>query len=142
MPDRPPCGATTGRHPTQLQLLVLDGARVIGHAEDGVVLLSGAHIGGSLESDGAELRNDSGPALYADRLQVDQSMFIRYGFTATGSSGYGAVYLVGAHIGGHLDCNTANLCNDSGPALAAYSARSAGCRRRRGLRRHLARRAP
>jgi hypothetical protein len=31
-------------------------------------------------------------------------MFIRYGFTATGSSGYGAVYLVGAHISGHLDC--------------------------------------
>jgi hypothetical protein len=86
-----------------------------------VVLLSGAHIGGSLECDGAELRNDSGPALYADRLQVDQSMFIRYGFTATGSSGYGAVYLVGAHIGGHPDCTTANLCNDSGPALAAYS---------------------
>jgi hypothetical protein len=87
----------------------------------GAVRLTGAHIGGSLECDGAELRNDSGPALYADRLQVDQSIFLRYGFTATGSSGYGVVYLIGAHIGGHLDCTKADLRNDSGPALAAYS---------------------
>jgi hypothetical protein len=43
----------------------------------GAVRLTGAHIGGSLECDGAEFRNDSGPALYADRLQVDQSMFLR-----------------------------------------------------------------
>jgi hypothetical protein len=48
-------------------------------------------------------------------------MFLRYGFTATGCSGYGTIYLVGAHIGGHLDCAGANLHNDSGPALAAYS---------------------
>ena len=87
----------------------------------GAVRLSGAHIGGSLECDGSYLCNKSGPALYADRLQVDQSMFLRYGFTATGSGGYGAVYLVGAHIGGHLDCTGAGLHNDSGPALDAYS---------------------
>jgi hypothetical protein len=87
----------------------------------GAVRLTGAHIGGSLECDGAEFRNDSGPALYADRLQVDQSMFLRYGFTAIGNSGYGTVYLVGAHIGGHLDCTAADLRNDSGPALDAYS---------------------
>ena len=99
-PAEPPLDATR----LNCSVLVLDGARVIGHAEDGAVLLSGAHIGGSLECDGAKLRNDSGPALYADRLQVDQSMFIRYGFTATGSSSYGVIYLVGAHISGHLDC--------------------------------------
>ena len=118
-PAEPPLDATR----LNCSVLVLDGARVVGHAEDGAVsvLLSGAHIGGSLECDGAKLRNDSGPALYADRLQVDQSMFISYGFTATGSSSYGVVYLVGAHISGHLDCTGADLCNDSGPALAAYS---------------------
>jgi len=84
-PAEPPLDATR----LNCSVLVLDGARVVGHAEDGAVsvLLSGAHIGGSLECDGAKLRNDSGPALYADRLQVDQSMFIRYGFTATGTAG-------------------------------------------------------
>jgi len=97
------------------------GFTATGAGERGAVRLPGARIGGSLECDGAQLRNDSGPALYADRLQVDQSMFVRYGFTATGSSGYGTVYLVGAHIGGHLDCTKADLRNDCGPALAAYS---------------------
>jgi hypothetical protein len=97
------------------------GFTATGSGEYGAVRMSGAHIADSLECDGAQLRNDSGPALYADRLQVDQSMFLRYRFTATGSSGYGTVYLVGARIGGHLDCTGANLRNDSGPALDAYS---------------------
>jgi hypothetical protein len=102
-------------------MLLTGGFTVTGGGEDGALRLPGARIGGSLECDGAQLRNDSGPALYADRLHVDQSMFVRYGFTAAGSSGYGTVYLVGAHIGGHLDCTKADLRNDCGPALAAYS---------------------
>ena len=48
--------------------------------------------------------NDSGPALSADGLQVGQDMFLRGGFTATGSGEDGAVRLNGAHIGGQLDC--------------------------------------
>jgi hypothetical protein len=102
-------------------MLMRGGFTATGGGDLGAVRLSGAHIGGSLECDGASLHNSSGPALYADRLKVDQSMFLRYGFTATGCSGYGTIYLVGAHIGGHLDCAGANLHNDSGPALAAYS---------------------
>ena len=102
-------------------VLVLSGARVIGHADDGAVHLLGAHIGGELDCTGAELRNDSGPALSADGLQVDQDMFLTGGFTATGSGGAGAVRLPGAHIGGQLDCTGANLRNDSGPALIADS---------------------
>jgi hypothetical protein len=102
-------------------MLMRDGFTATGGGDLGAVRLSGAHIGGSLECDGASLRNDSGPALYADRLKVDQSMFLRYGFAAAGSSAYGVVYLVGAHIDGHLDCTGADLRNDSGPALNAYS---------------------
>ncbi len=102
-------------------VLMRGGFTATGGGNFGAVRLSGAHIGGSLECDGAQLRNDSGPALYADRLQVDQSVFLRYGFTAAGSTGHGTVYLVGAHIGGHLDCSGAGLLNDSGPALNAYS---------------------
>ena len=95
------------------------GFTATGSGGDGAVRLLGAHIGGQLNCAGAELRNDSGPALAADRLQVGQAMFLRGGFTATGSGGLGAVRLLGAHIGGSLDCDGAELRNDSGPALAA-----------------------
>ena len=95
--------------------LDLSGAKIIG----GGVNLSSAHIG-QLDCDGAELRNDSGPALDADNLQVDRDMVLR-GFTATGSGDAGAVRLPGAHIGGQLNCTAAELRNDSGPALNAYN---------------------
>ena len=102
-------------------VLLTGGFTATGSGSAGAVRLSGAHIGGQLDCTGAELRNDSGPALYADSLQVDQGMFLRDGFTATGSGGYGAVWLSGAHIGGQLDCTGAALRNDSGPALYADS---------------------
>jgi hypothetical protein len=90
-----------------------------GHATAGAVNLHGAHIDGSLDCDGASLRNDSGPALSAEGLLVDQSIVLYHGFRATGAYTYGAVYLRGAHIGGNLDCRGAQLLNDSGPALSA-----------------------
>ena len=83
----------------------------------GAVRLTGAHIGGDLECEGAQLRNGSGPALYGDGLQVDRSIFLHSGFTATGAGDLGAVRLTGAHIGGDLECNGAQLRNASGPAL-------------------------
>ena len=100
-------------------MLDLTGARIIGHAGAGAVRLRGAHIGGSLDCDGASLHDDSGPALIADGLQVGQDMFLRDGFTATGGGEDGAVRLTGAHIGGSLCCDGANLRNDSGPAASA-----------------------
>ena len=66
-------------------VLALNGARIISHTKHGAVRLSGAHIGGQLDCAGAELRNDSGPALAADGLQVGQDMYLSGGFTATGS---------------------------------------------------------
>lgn len=50
----------------------------------GAVCLLGAHIDGQLDCSGAELRNDSGPALDAQGMQVGQHVFLRFGFTATG----------------------------------------------------------
>jgi len=94
-------------------------ARIIGHANTGAVNLFVAHIGASLDCDGASLRNDSGPALFADGLQVDLAMLLRDGFTATGARGNSAVRLLGAHIGINLECGGASLHNDSGPALYA-----------------------
>ena len=96
------------------------GFRATGSSDDdGIVRLLGAHVGGNLEFVGAHLRNDSGPALFADGLRVDQDMFMRGGFRATGSGDDGAIRLPGAHIGGNLDCIGAKLRNDSGPALNA-----------------------
>jgi len=83
------------------------------------VYLSGAHIGGRLDCNGAKLRNGSGAALFADVLQVDQDMLLGGGFTATGSGGDGAARLVGARIAGQFSCAGAELHNRSGPALAA-----------------------
>jgi hypothetical protein len=99
-------------------VLFLDGARIIGHANDGAVRLNGAYIGGPFNCMGAELDNDSGPALNADYMRVGQSMPLCRGFTATGSGDGGAVSLIGAHIG-FLDCSGAKLHNDSGAALNA-----------------------
>ena len=95
----------------------LRNATIIGHSEDGAVRLIGAHIASQLSCTGATLRNDSGPALAADSLQVGQDVHLSGRFTGVGE--LGAVRLIGAHIGGFLDCTMAELCNDSGPALYA-----------------------
>jgi hypothetical protein len=95
------------------------GFTATGAGGDGAVRLASARIGGSLECDGADLRNDSGPALHADGLEVGQAVFLRGGFTATGAGGHGAVRLLGANIRVQLDCGGADLRNDSGPALHA-----------------------
>ncbi|MEV8615882.1 hypothetical protein AB0383_49720 [Amycolatopsis sp. NPDC051373] len=103
-----------------------DGFSAIGAGELGAVRLTGAHIGGQLACDQATLRNDSGPALYADRLQTDRDVFLGDGFSATGAGELGAVRLTGAHIGSHLDFAGATLRNDSGPALKADGLQSNG----------------
>ena len=98
-------------------VLVLDRAVITANCETSAVRLPGAHLG-TLNCTGATLRNDTGPALYADRLQVDQSVFLSGGFEAIGTSEDGAVLLLGAHLG-QLDCTDARIRNDTGPALAA-----------------------
>ena len=95
------------------------GFTAAGAGEDGAVRLPGANISGMLDCSGAQLRNDSGPALFADGLTVSDSVLLRAGFTATGAGERGAVRLLGANISGQLDCAGAQLRNDSGPALLA-----------------------
>jgi hypothetical protein len=91
-----------------------------GTGDRGVVRLVGAHIGGQLDCAGATMFNNvTGPALHADGLQVDQDMFLRNEFKATGINDLGAVRLAGAHIGGQLDCARATMLNYAGPALRA-----------------------
>jgi hypothetical protein len=101
--------------------LVLDESRIIARTGKGAVCLGGANVGGQLSCTRAALRNDSGPALSADGLQVGRAIVLRGGLTATGHGGLGAVRLPGAHISGNLECDGASLRNDSGPALSAAS---------------------
>jgi hypothetical protein len=97
--------------------LYLRAATIIGSVGLGAVRLVGAHVVGDFDSSGAELRNDSGPALHGHGLRVDQYMFLANGFTATGGGEGGAVHLPGAHVG-ELYCVRARMRNDSGPAFA------------------------
>jgi hypothetical protein len=100
-------------------MFLIGGFTATGSGDVGAVILSGARIGGQLSCEGAQLRDDFGPALNAVRLQVDQDVLLTGGFTATGSGDVGAVNLRGTDIGGQLSCSGAQLRNASGPALNA-----------------------
>jgi hypothetical protein len=93
-------------------------AAVASDKDTAAVSLIGARLE-SLRADGALIRNDSGPALVADRIRVDQNVSLRKGFDATGAGPDGTLRLAGASIGGQLDCSGASLQNPSGPAFDA-----------------------
>jgi hypothetical protein len=113
--------------------VVLDATRltceVLGLAEatvrtdgDCAVDVSGARLG-ELNCTGAHLHAGDGPALIAWTLQCTGDVLLCQDFEATGAGGAGAVHLVGATIGGNLDCGGARLVNKSGPALHADGVR-------------------
>lgn len=102
-------------------LVVLTGATVIGSGAYGALRLLGARLH-ELDCNGAKLQNNSGPALRADGMQVEQAVFLRDGFEATGVGDAGAVGLFGARIS-RLECDGAKLHNSTGPALSAESIR-------------------
>lgn len=62
-----------------------------GSGPSSAVCLTDAHIGGTLNCFGAELRNDSGEALNAVGLRVGQDLNLYIEFTATGAGYLGAV---------------------------------------------------
>jgi len=84
------------------------GFTATGTGEIGAVNLASARVGGLLCT-GARLSNDSGPALYANRLQVDQAVYLTGGFTATGAGDGVAVDLRQAQVGGTLVFDPATL---------------------------------
>jgi hypothetical protein len=127
---------------SRVQEIRADGATVKGsvflrdrfHAE-GEVRLIGAQIGGDLDCLGGTFKNppkekvdSSGKALHADRISVAGSVFLRDGFSAEGE-----VRLLGAQIGGNLDCLGGTFknplkekVNSSGKALSADGIRVTG----------------
>jgi hypothetical protein len=107
-------------HATSLQAdgVLLRGARMTGAGDLGSIRLSDAHVRGVLNMDGAEVCNDSGPALHADRLRVDGLLFLRE-VRLTGRGARGTARLQGARVGGALNLQRAELRNDSGAAVDA-----------------------
>jgi adhesin HecA-like repeat protein len=95
----------------------LIGLTAAGHGANGAVRLLGGHIGGQFDLRGATLTNESGPALYADNLTVDSSVFLDDGFVATGHGKKGAVRWLDGHIGSELRFGGGHVFNESGPAL-------------------------
>ena len=98
-----------------------------GFTAHGEVSFVGAQIGGNLECDSATFQNYDkdgnaiGDALIADGMVVKGGVFLSDGFTA-----HGEVRLLGAQIGGDLECigGTFQNCekdgNATGKALTAY----------------------
>jgi len=100
-----------------------------GFSAEGAISLRGARIGNSLECDGAVLANatadGSGIALAADHITVSGAVLLRNRFQAQG-----AVSLIGAKLGGNLECDSATLTNGTpdgtGVSLAAENASIGG----------------
>jgi hypothetical protein len=96
-----------------------------GFAAEGAISMRGTRIGSSLECDGASLTNatadGTGLALAADHAVIGGATLLRNGFAAQG-----AISLIGARIGGNLECDGASLTNatadGTGVALAAENA--------------------
>jgi hypothetical protein len=83
--------------------------KATGAGGDGAVCLARAHIGGQLDLAGAQLRNDCGRALHAERLQADRDLFLNHKFAATGAGAGVAVDLSGARVGGTFMFDPARL---------------------------------
>jgi hypothetical protein len=101
-----------------LGVFLRDKFKAVGAGKRGAVRLLHARLG-QLECDGATMHSDAGPALHADGLQVEHDVFLRSRFEAVGAGQDGAVRLADAHVSGQLDCTSATMRNESGPALHA-----------------------
>lgn len=95
-------------------LNLLKGLTAIGAGPNGAVRLVGAHVGGQLDASDATIRNDTGPALSADRLRVDHDLILSAGFIANGAREGGSVRLIGARIGGQLSVDPAAIEDPDG----------------------------
>ncbi|MGH3965667.1 MAG: hypothetical protein ACRDRY_20845 [Pseudonocardiaceae bacterium] len=71
------------------------------------------------------LTHPSKPALYADELRADAGVSFD-GSTILASTAEGAMRMIGAQIGGELDCSGATITNPSGPALHGERLQVAG----------------
>lgn len=92
-----------------------------GFKAEGVIDLSGAIIGGSLDCDAAQFSNAGGLALNVNGTKIEGSVFLRDGFNAKGKVDFGS-----ARIGSNLECDGAQFSNANGLALNADGAKIDG----------------
>ena len=85
-----------------------------GFSAKGEVRLMGANIGGDLDCSGGKFHNPDGDghALSADKLTTKRDVNLGDGFSAEGE-----VRLLGANVGGNLDCEGGKFNNSDGRAL-------------------------
>ena len=84
-----------------------------GAGERGAVRLLSVHIGGPADLSRAEIINDSGPALYADRLRTDSTLFLNHAILR-GAGERDALRLSGARIGGQADMTKTQVLHHGG----------------------------
>ena len=117
--------------------LSCDGAKITGNVSlndgfkaEGEVRLIGATIGGDFSCDGGQLLNPGRYALSADKVNINGSvsfgLFRKNRFHAEPFQAEGNVSLVGATIGGDLNCSGGILSNPTGSALSCDGARITG----------------
>ncbi|MFI6096800.1 hypothetical protein ACIA8G_14660 [Lentzea sp. NPDC051213] len=102
------------------------GLRAQGNDKHGLIRLVGGHIGGDLSLEEVDLTNKTGPAVAAERVHVDGSVFIRQKIRITGAREKGAIHLASARISGDLEMNDARITNLTGPAVNADDIRIEG----------------
>ncbi|MBX8483731.1 membrane-associated oxidoreductase [Pseudomonas cichorii] len=81
-------------------------------AKGGINLIA-MQIGGDLGCNGARIENDQGPALRADRIDVQGDIFLRRGFSALGS-----VRFLGARISRQFNCTGGCFDGNGGEAIS------------------------
>ncbi|HEY9389922.1 MAG TPA: hypothetical protein VIR27_09180 [Mycobacteriales bacterium] len=97
--------------------LLLAGSVIDGVGSDCAVRLSGAQVGGQLSLTGARLTAGGNCALQADGLSVGGDLLLRHGFQARAGGDRDAVRLLGARIGGNLDCDGSVITATGGAAV-------------------------
>lgn len=101
--------------------------RITGSGRSGAFVLVSAHISGSLQLDeNVTITNLSGPALDADDIRVQGSVWLTDGFRATGHGAESTISLKNASVVLDVRLEQAEIANKAGPCLDATSARIAG----------------
>jgi len=95
--------------------LVMVKGRMSGAGDDSTIWLLGAHVGG-LRFVQSEVRNDSGPALFADQLQARGILLLQL-MRMSGSSDLAAVRLAEATVGAQFSYIDNTISNPDGPLL-------------------------
>lgn len=105
-----------------------------GFVSEGAVRMLTTQIGGNLDANGGRFLNPAGHALWADRAKIAGSVFLgsytKAGSPSAGTSfqSTGSVRLVGAQIGGVLNCAGGSFCRPNAlPTPKTATAAPSGC---------------